>query len=441
MCTPIMPTKSRLYKGSEIRALKPADKPYVCRFGHGLYLWVTPNGTKSWQVRYRGLNDKTAGTMIGRWPTMTFDDAKAKREEMRLAKRAGTDPVITAKTQRLERREAQAATFRVMAEGWIEEMAPKWSANYRRVIPGRLRLHAFPEIGDVPVAELTQDHVRAAVKSVATASMKVIIKGHISSVLDYAVANGRAPHNVARLIARYLPTRDFTKDKPRVHVETIEAARKVLELVERTDTLPSRSMPLLLAHRFLALTGVRKMEALGARWDEFDAALTTWSIPAARMKGGKRGHIVPLAPQAAEVIRAARAWQAVNGQRSDHVFASRERGVGCVNGQSLNKVMSLALARGGLAGAHVPHGWRATFATLTNESDHTIALLVEKALAHKTRSEVASRYDHSAHIEPRRLIACAWADMLLADAPSAWSLIGLPAPRAKVVQLDARRAA
>jgi integrase len=431
---------SRLCKGSEIRALKPSRTPY--RFGNGLYLVVTPAGTKSWQVRYRGLDGRAAATSIGRWPAVSFEDAKLKREAMRLAKHDGIDPVATAKAQRLERREAQAATFQVMAENWIEEMEPRWRPNYRRVIPGRLRLHAFPAIGDVPVAELTQDHVRAVVKSIKTASMKVTIKCHISSVLDYAVANGRAAHNVAKLIARYLPTRDFTKDKPRAHVATIEEARRVLELVERTDTLPSRSMALLLAHRFLALTGVRKMEALGARWDEFDDAVTVWTIPAARMKGGKRGHVVPLAPQAAEVIRVARAWQAVNGQRSEYVFPSRERGVGCVAGASLNKVMVIALKRGGMAGRHVPHGWRATFATLTNESDHTMALLVEKALAHRTRSEVAGRYDHSVHVEPRRLIACAWADMLLDGAWSAWTLAGLPVPGSNVVQLDdARRAA
>jgi integrase len=53
----------------------------------------------------------------------------------------------------------------------------------------------------------------------------------------------------------------------------------------------------------MALTFVRTGELIAARWDEFDLEANQWRIPAARMKM-ETPHIVPLAPQAIEVLQA-----------------------------------------------------------------------------------------------------------------------------------------
>ena len=49
--------------------------------------------------------------------------------------------------------------------------------------------------------------------------------------------------------------------------------------------------------RLLLLTGCRKSELLGARWDEFDLDAGVWVKPAARVKAN-REHRLPLSPQA-----------------------------------------------------------------------------------------------------------------------------------------------
>ena len=72
-------SQTKLHTGRDIRSLKPSDKPY--RFGNGLYLWVTPAGTRSWQVRYRDLDGKAQATMIGRLPAMTLTLAERRRLE------------------------------------------------------------------------------------------------------------------------------------------------------------------------------------------------------------------------------------------------------------------------------------------------------------------------------------------------------------------------
>lgn len=36
-----------------IRGVKPADKPQKLFDGNGLFLFVSPSGTKSWRLKYR----------------------------------------------------------------------------------------------------------------------------------------------------------------------------------------------------------------------------------------------------------------------------------------------------------------------------------------------------------------------------------------------------
>lgn len=53
------------------------------------------------------------------------------------------------------------------------------------------------------------------------------------------------------------------------------------------------------------LTLVRPSEASGTRWEEIDLDAKLWTIPAERMKA-KREHIVPLSPQALEILEVMR---------------------------------------------------------------------------------------------------------------------------------------
>jgi hypothetical protein len=82
------------------------------------------------------------------------------------------------------------------------------------------------------------------------------------------------------------------------------------------------------------------------------------------------------------------------------------------------------------------HGWRSTFYTVMKEADYRDEAAIDAMLAHRPLrpSSAAIHYDSSrliragAHLQPlidRRRIATAWADQLLAEAPSAAALAGL----------------
>ena len=68
------------------------------------------------------------------------------------------------------------------------------------------------------------------------------------------------------------------------------------------------------ALEFAILTAARSGEVLGCRWDEIDLTERVWTIPAARMKGG-REHRVPLSACALQILKSMQARKV-----SEHVF-------------------------------------------------------------------------------------------------------------------------
>ena len=77
------------------------------------------------------------------------------------------------------------------------------------------------------------------------------------------------------------------------------------------------------------LTLVRPSEASGARWVEIDLDAKLWTIPAERMKA-KREHIVPLSPQALDILEV---MKPISAHR-EHVFPSRNDPKKAMNSQT-----------------------------------------------------------------------------------------------------------
>jgi integrase len=440
---PIKPTK--LCKGSDIKAAKPGDK---LRFGGGLYLLVSPNGTKSWQVHYH-VAGRHLATIVGRWPDLGVEEAKAERDAIRRTVRDGDDPAIERREKRTARLEANAATVSAVAERWLK-VAPGsrgWSATYRRDVEIRLTKHILPVIGDRPIGRVSTHEIEALVVGLtletetrkALRAQAVHVRQTLQLLFDYAAGHDLVAVNPVRKIAANLPKRvaGDPAEVSRAHVETIADARTVLAAMEATACSPFAK----LAHRLIALTGVRKLEGVEAEWSEIaegEDGSMTWTIRAERMKGRrgkKRLHVMPLAPQAADVFRAARDLARSLGIVSPLVFPGRGNR-GSIERSGLNDALGRALAGTGLAGRHTIHGWRATFSTICNEAEPEAGRVIDVMLAHKTFGEVEGRYNKATFLRARRRIACAWADQLLAGAPSAFAVAGLVEPsNSNVVQL------
>ena len=146
------------------------------------------------------------------------------------------------------------------------------------------------------------------------------------------------------------------------------------------------------------LTLVRPSEASGARWTEIDLDAKLWTIPAERMKA-RREHIVPLSPQALEILEV---MKPISSHR-EHVFPSRNDPKQSMNSQAANA----ALKRIGYGGKLVAHGLRSIASTAMNEAGFNTDV-IEAALAHTDKNEVRRAYNRSTYLEKRITLMDWW---------------------------------
>lgn len=138
-------------------------------------------------------------------------------------------------------------------------------------------------------------------------------------------------------------------------------------------------------------------EASGTRWVEIDLDAKLWTIPAERMKA-KREHIVPLSPQALEILEV---MKPISKNR-EYVFPSRNDPKQPMNSQTANA----ALKRIGYGGRLVAHGLRSIASTALNESGFN-SDVIESALAHCDKNEVRRAYNRSIYL-PQRTNLMEW---------------------------------
>ncbi len=74
-----MPRAATPLTDSAIKAAKPKEKPYKLTDGQGLYLEITPNGSKLWRLKYRHA-DKEKRLAFGAYPAVPLQKARQRRE-------------------------------------------------------------------------------------------------------------------------------------------------------------------------------------------------------------------------------------------------------------------------------------------------------------------------------------------------------------------------
>ena len=67
---------------SAIKTAKPKERPYKLSDAQGLYLEITPNGSKLWRLKYR-IAGKEKKLALGVYPTVTLAQARQRRETAR----------------------------------------------------------------------------------------------------------------------------------------------------------------------------------------------------------------------------------------------------------------------------------------------------------------------------------------------------------------------
>lgn len=351
----------------------------------GLFLLVNKSG-KYWRLKYRfaGKEKKLA---LGVYPEVSLKEARARRDDARRSIAEGVDPGLARKQDKIAGQIARENCFEVLAREWHQGQLARWSPSHAARVIESLEADAFPDLGAVPVTELTApmmlDALRKVEKRGASETAGRVLQ-RISAVMRYAIQTGRASSNPAQDLKGALVA---AKKEHRPALPRAELPEFYRRLAAEPMNQATR-----LAFHLLMLTMTRPGEVRFARWDEFDIERAEWRIPAERMKM-RAPHLVPLSRQALAVLDELRGLTG----HCELLFPSERRLTTPISENTL----SYAMGRMGYKGIATPHGFRALASTTLNEEGFNPDV-IERQLAHAERNKVRAAYHRAEYLDDRR---------------------------------------
>lgn len=278
-----MPKKKLTARSLE--ALKPPETGQLDVFDlggpPGFLVRVSYGGTKTFQLMYRR-NGKLKRWTIGRFPSMTLAEA---RERAKKLDANNEDPV--GRKAELKR----AGTFKDLAEQFLsaneKRLKAKTIGEWRRIIDNEL----VPEFGSMNPHAITRGDIKAVLNEKAETApyMANRLFETIRRIYSWGVEEDKVTASPCVGIKK-----PGGKEPPRERVLSAEEIRNVWNALDKERPLIANFFKLLF------LTAVRRGEALGARWDDFDFEQKLWTIPDTKMN---RSHTIPLSEASIDVLQ------------------------------------------------------------------------------------------------------------------------------------------
>ncbi len=405
-----------------IRALKADSRPIKKSDGGGLFIYVTPEGSKLWRLAYR-FHGKQKLLSGGSYPLVKLADARKWRDEAKIDLRAGRDPSAVRKAEKQAWKDAQANSFEEVAKEWIEVRRCAWTPRYAGVIERRLSEDIYPSLGKVPITAIDPQMLLAALRKIeARGSIEMAhrVRNYCSEVFRFAIAMEKCRSDPSRDIGPAMK-----KPPPVKHMAKIEA-KDLPAFFARLNQDQGEAMSHL-ALRLTIQTMVRTQETRFAEWSEFERLDTTnplWRIPAQRMKM-RSEHLVPLSPQTVKLLREiedANPFRAAGNERLGKFLFPVASSKTCTISE--NRMLDI-MYRIGLRGKATVHGFRGLASTVLNESGLFEPDWIEVQLAHVPRG-VRAAYNSARYLNQRKDMMRWWSDYL-AKAEQAGLTAGGPA--------------
>jgi integrase len=372
----------------------------------GLYLEVSPAGSKRWFLKYRN-SGREMRLALGSYPEVSLAKARVKQAEAKALKHKGVDPIHAKQVEKLKSSQQAADTFEAIAKEWHSKQVSNWSAAHAKTVIRRLERDLFPWIGKRPIALIHAMELLAALQKIE--DRQAVETAH--RVLD-----------IARQVWQYwLPTaaaeqRNITEGlKARLkpyrggNFAAILDTKRLGEMMRAIKHYKG-GVVVRVALQLTPLLYQRPGNLRMMEWAELDLVAATWTIPSAKMKrtvqekADGEAHVVPLPTQAVALLQA---LQPVTGH-GRYVFPgerSHDRPI------SDNTVRS-ALYAIGFGEEQKPHAFRAVARTLLVDELGLDPLMIEANLAHGARDRLGRSYNRTQYLKQRFEMVQQWADYL-----------------------------
>jgi integrase len=294
-----MKAKVRLAK-SAVAAIAPGRVPVLYHTDLAwLKLLVLPSGVKSW-VFMRRHDGRLVKKTLGRIEEMTPDEAREK--VLVMVSPGGLDKL------------PDRMAFAELWARWKSARMPYWRRNTANAVDqGGARMLA--ELGRLRLCDIDAEFVGRLHRSIGERSGRVSANRSMELAntcwlwgARHAGINGKNP---------FAGIEHFREERRRriLHGEEMRRFMTALESLEGRAAWARDWI------RLALLTGARMSNLLWMRWDEIDMEKCVWTIPEEKFKGGRR-HLVPLLPEAMEILKRRQAEKAGDRQ---HVFRYRSQ--------------------------------------------------------------------------------------------------------------------
>jgi integrase len=381
-----------------IRNAKPSSKPYKLTDAQGLYVLVSPSGSRyfRWDYRFAG---KRRTYAIGVYPSVSLAAARERRDGLARLLKAGSDPAVEKRASALALKQATENSFKSVAIEWLAHRETRLSEKYAKQVRARLEADIFPKLGNRPINQISAydllETLRAIEKSRNIPETIKRLRQYCSMIFRFGIVTQRCERDPSADIRGALKPAPRQKHHAALPLERLGSFMVDLEAYGGNKFTKQ-------ALKLIVLIFPRTNELRQAKWTELEGLETAspvWRIPAERMK--KRvEHVIPLPEAAVQVIND---LKRATGS-SPFVFPGKgkER---CLSSGAMDR----AIERLGYADVATVHGFRAVASTALNEMGFDPDV-IEAQLAHTQQNEVRAAYNRAKYLEQRRTMLEQWSE-------------------------------
>lgn len=372
----------------------------------GMFLQVSPAGSKRWFLKYR-VGGKEKMLALGSYPEVGLMAARKARDAAKLQKAEGIDPVQARKLDKLKGTREGGDTFKAVALEWHAKQVDGWSPSHADRTLRQFERDLFPWLGDRLMAGVEPMELLAVLQkiedrgAVETADRALML---VRQVWEYWLPTvDRAQRNITEgLKKRLTPYRG--KKFPAI-VEPLRFGELMRSMYAYKGGPVVRTALLLAPILYQRPGNLRMME-----WAEIDLDGALWTIPSAKMKrlvqdkAHGEPHVVPMPTQAVAMLRELQPLTGLGryvfpGQR-DHDRPMSD-----------NSVRS-ALYGLGFGKEQGWHGFRASARTMLVDQLDLDPLAIEANLAHAVKDANGRSYNRTQYVSKRFSLVQQWADYL-----------------------------
>jgi integrase len=366
-------------------------------------LRISYRGTKSWFLMTR-IHGKLKRRTFGKHPAMSLADARETARHAINAAQLGQD--ILARGSHSQRETDEPQTFAAAAQLFMtlhveKNLRSSTARDYQRILTGR------------------------DTKPLHSESLENISSRDIRNILGRVGlrATGTYQRNFLAYLRKFF---NWCVDQELLEHAPTDRIRLNVRVASRDRYLAPQELPLVLRafeaegypfgdlFRLLLLTGQRRNECAGMRWNELSSLEgedALWTIPAERTKN-RREHLVPLSPQVVSIIQNA-------PKIGEYVFTTTGStpvsGFGKAKERIDRRIEELCsdIREAPLTVSWRLHDLRRTMVTIMNEELGVLPHVVEATINHVSGSAkmgVAGVYNRALYLSDRRIALSDWAN-------------------------------